>query len=171
MKVDPWITGAAVIGLILLAPKAKAALDPSPYGRWGRKWGISARLLRKIAKVESNCNPEAIRTTGGDGRRGGAYGLMQMTLATAQGIAERMPVDASTRANLARFVSDPVGALLTPDINVMFGAYYLADLKKRLGSEIMAVGAYNRGAAGIRQYIAAGNSANDLPYTQKVYAA
>ena len=167
----PWLTGAAILVLVLLAPKAKAALDPSPYGRWGRKWNIRPRLLRKVAKVESNCNPRATRTVGGDGRRGGAFGLMQVTLATAQDVAERMPVDAATRANLARFMSDPVGSLLDPDVNIMFGAFYLSQLKRQLGSEILAVGAYNRGAKGIREYARGGRDPRTLPYTRKVYAA
>lgn len=169
MKFVPWIAGGALF--VLIAPKAFASIDRSPYGRWGRKFVVSPRLLRKVAKVESNCRPDAVRMTGGDGARGGAYGLMQVTLATAYDLAERMPVDSDTQPGLTRFVSDPTGALLDPDVNVMFGSYYLAQLKKQLGDESYAVAAYNRGAGGVRRMLADGRDPRQLAYTQKVYAA
>lgn len=43
-------------------------------------WGLA------FAEVESNFIPDAVNKTGGDGRRGGSYGLFQMSYRTAQGL-------------------------------------------------------------------------------------
>lgn len=48
--------------------------------------GLPPELGAAIVRQESNWDPDATVLTGGDGRRGGAYGLCQMTLKTAGGL-------------------------------------------------------------------------------------
>lgn len=47
------------------------------------KEGLPPELGAAIARQESNWDPDATVLHGGDGKRGGAYGLCQMTLKTA----------------------------------------------------------------------------------------
>lgn len=46
--------------------------------------GLPAALGLAIARIESNFNPVAVNLAAGDKKRGGAYGLCQITYKTAQ---------------------------------------------------------------------------------------
>lgn len=46
--------------------------------------GIPAEWLFGMARIESNWNPDAVNNAGPDGARGGAWGLLQITLKTAR---------------------------------------------------------------------------------------
>lgn len=48
--------------------------------------GLPPELGAAIAKQESNWDAAAVTMTGGDGARGGSYGLCQMSLKTAEGL-------------------------------------------------------------------------------------
>jgi soluble lytic murein transglycosylase-like protein len=86
------IVAAAAVVVLLMPKKASA---PAIVGedawlplvrRIAQEVGVSEALLAATVKRESNWNPGAVNDTGGDARRGGAYGLAQMTLRTAQGL-------------------------------------------------------------------------------------
>jgi soluble lytic murein transglycosylase len=64
----------------------------------------------------------------------GAVGLMQLTPATAKGIAQ---YTGGSRFRL----SD----LTNPDINIRYGAWYLGHLMNKYGNERLALAAYNAG--------------------------
>lgn len=90
-----------------------------------------------MIEAESKFNADAHSSAG-------AVGLMQITPATAQGIAEY------THGTTFR-LSD----LSNPDINVRYGAWYLHRLLVKYGDERLALAAYNAGQANVDRWQAA----------------
>jgi soluble lytic murein transglycosylase-like protein len=83
-----------------------------------------------IIAQESGGDPNATNLTGGDALRGGSYGLMQMSLATAKGYG---------------YTGTGTG-LLDPRTNVDLGVRYLADCFAQAGGDLNgAAQAYNSG--------------------------
>lgn len=87
-----------------------------------------------MIETESKFNPDARSSAG-------AVGLMQLTPATARGIAEYTH---GTKFQL----SD----LTNPDINVRYGAWYLEHLVQKYGDEKLALAAYNAGEANVDRW-------------------
>jgi soluble lytic murein transglycosylase len=102
-----------------------------------RQEQIDPALLAAVIETESKFNPDARSSAG-------AVGLMQLTPATAKGIAEYTH---GTRFRL----SD----LTNPDINVRYGAWYLHRLLAKYGDERLALAAYNAGEANVDRWQAA----------------
>jgi soluble lytic murein transglycosylase len=98
---------------------------------------LDPALLAAVIETESKFDPNARSSAG-------AVGLMQLTPATAQGIA--------TRTHGTKFqLSD----LVNPDINVRYGTYYLRLLLDRYDdNERLALAAYNAGEAQVDSWIA-----------------
>ena len=91
-------------------------------------YDLDPALLAAVIEAESKFNPDAHSSAG-------AVGLMQLTPATAKGIA------LYTGGHHFR-LSD----LTNPEINVRYGAWYLRHLLDRYGqSERLALAAYNAG--------------------------
>jgi soluble lytic murein transglycosylase len=88
---------------------------------------VDAALLAAVIESESKFNPDAHSGAG-------AVGLMQLTPATAKGIAQ---YTGGSRFRL----SD----LTNPDINIRYGAWYLGHLLDKYGDERLALAAYNAG--------------------------
>ena len=88
---------------------------------------LDAALLAAVIESESKFDPNAHSSAG-------AVGLMQLTPATAEGIAEY------TGGNNFR-LSD----LTNPELNVRYGAWYLRHLLDRYHDEQLALAAYNAG--------------------------
>lgn len=167
---DAWL-GAALLAALLFVAVPSVAKAGDRYERWGRRFGVRPDLLRRIARHESGMNPLATRNVGGDASRGGAWGLMQVTAATAAGLVDKFPPDRALSPYLDRYDREGPSALLDPDVNLMFGAFYLARLLSQFnGDEILAVAAYNRGAGGVRALLAQGVDPAELQYVQRVYA-
>jgi soluble lytic murein transglycosylase len=85
-----------------------------------------------------------------DGRTSsaGALGLMQLTPATAQYIAQKS-------GGTAFRVTD----LGTPQVNISYGAYYLKYLMRRYGGDVpLVLAAYNAGEGNVDKWIAAAKS-------------
>lgn len=75
----------------------------------------------------------------------GARGLMQITPATAQAIAQRTGGTAFTQADLA-----------TPQVNISYGTWYLRHLLDLYGGdEVAALAAYNGGIGNVNKWRAA----------------
>ena len=87
-----------------------------------------------MIETESKFNPNARSSAG-------AVGLMQLTPATAKGIAE---YTGGSRFRL----SD----LTDPDINVRYGAWYLRHLLDKYKDERLALAAYNAGEANVDRW-------------------
>jgi Soluble lytic murein transglycosylase and related regulatory proteins (some contain LysM/invasin domains) len=73
----------------------------------------------------------------------GALGLMQIMPETGRWIAEQLGENEFMTADLT-----------DPDINIRFGTWYLASLKKEFsGNEVLILAAYNGGRGNVRQWI------------------
>ena len=98
---------------------------------------LDPALLAAVIDTESKFNADARSSAG-------AVGLMQLTPATAEGIAQY--------THGSKFqLSD----LDNPDINVRYGTYYLRLLLNKYGNERLALAAYNAGEANVDRWQAA----------------
>lgn len=110
--------------------------------------GIPPAMVAAIMQQESGGNPNAENLTGGDAARGGSYGLMQVSLLTAQGYG---------------YTGDGQG-LLDPDTNLEYATAYLGDLYRQYGGDVNdTVAAYN---AGSPRHV---NGDPSEPYTNEGY--
>ncbi len=89
------------------------------------KFGISSRLIKAVAKTESNFNSEAVS-------HAGAIGVMQLMPGTASSLG----------------VSDPYDARQ----NIMGGAKYLKANLDKFGDVTLALAAYNAGPGSVEKY-------------------
>jgi soluble lytic murein transglycosylase len=99
--------------------------------------GLSPALLAAVIYQESKFNPSAESGSG-------AIGLMQLTPATAHGIAIR------THGSTFRTAD-----LYDPEINIRYGAWYLHDLFAKYHSEKLVLAAYNAGQGNVDKWRAA----------------
>lgn len=100
---------------------------------------LDPALLAAVIESESKFDPDARSSAG-------AVGLMQLTPATAKGIAEYT-------GGTAFRLSD----LTDPEINVRYGSWYLRRLlDKYRGNERLALAAYNAGEQNVDAWRAAG---------------
>ena len=102
--------------------------------------GLDPALLAAVIYQESKFDA-------GAESRSGAIGLMQLTPATAHGIA--------VRTGGARFRT---ADLLNPEINIRYGAWYLANLFHKYGNERLVLAAYNAGQGNVDRWRAEGKS-------------
>ena len=98
---------------------------------------LDPALLAAVIEAESKFNPNARSDAG-------AIGLMQLTPATAKGIAQ---YTGGSRFRL----SD----LTNPDINMRYGAWYLGHLMEKYHDERLALAAYNAGQDNVDRWQAA----------------
>jgi len=92
----------------------------------GQRYNISPKLLKAVAKVESNFRPDVTSTAG-------AMGIMQLMPGTARGLGVTDAFD--------------------PEQNIMGGAKYLRQMLDRFGGDIrLALGAYNAGPGAVAKH-------------------
>lgn len=185
--------GGILLGLGLLAalvflpgtaeakrmPTKKGPRDEPGIRRAADKWapvfGIPSDWIVAISKIETGFYPGAVNLTGGDLKRGGAWGPMQVTLETAKGIAARLRARAGAEPIIAEGIGRWRGTgaeLGDPDLGVMFGAELLGYLAKQFGQRFDLVSAaYNRGAGAVRKMIAEGKLPGAIAYAQKALEA
>jgi soluble lytic murein transglycosylase len=99
---------------------------------------IDPALLAAVIYEESRFHPSARSSSG-------AIGLMQVTPATAAGIALRT-------GGTSFHTSD----LTNPAINISYGAWYLQDLLGKYHSERLALAAYNAGQGNVDRWLSSG---------------
>lgn len=105
------------------------------------QYNVPAALIKAIIWRESDFNPRATASASGDLARGGAYGLMQMTLLTARGLGYTGPIGDP----------DALSGLFSPTANIDLGTRYLAQLLQATGGQIdAAISAYNAGLSSER---------------------
>lgn len=110
--------------------------------------GIEPTLILAVIKQESNGNPKAQGPTGD-------FGLMQITQ------------PALTDYNNANHTSLFINDLLTPEINIKVGSWYLSNLFRNTGNWKMAVRAYNVGLGNIKTKLNAGVSYADSVFNHE----
>ena len=99
---------------------------------------LDPALLAAVIYQESKFRPSAKSSSG-------AIGLMQLTPSTAKGIA--------IRTGGHRFVTSD---LYNPEINIRYGAWYLANLFEKYHSEKLVLAAYNAGQGNVDRWRAEG---------------
>jgi soluble lytic murein transglycosylase len=103
-----------------------------------RNYDLDPALLAAVIYQESKFRPAAKSTSG-------AIGLMQLTPATAKGIA--------IRTGGRRFRTSD---LYDPEINIRYGSWYLRHLLDKYRDERLALAAYNAGQRNVDEWEAAG---------------
>jgi soluble lytic murein transglycosylase-like protein len=179
-----WIGGlAAAAGLALGPGGGLATLTSGPVQqaailvqaqKWGEIFGIPASWIMAIAKIESGWRPGAKNLTSpGDVKRGGAWGAMQVTLTTAQALAQKLRANANAEVRAAAQAwAGTGGELLSVGLGVLFGTALLAQLNAQFPGDFgLVAAAYNRGAGGVRKMLAAGKDPRLVAYAQKAETA
>jgi soluble lytic murein transglycosylase len=146
------VVGALLVALVGCAAAAVVVITEPPwferiryplrYSEYvrvhARQNGIDPALLAAVIYQESKFDA-------GAESRSGAIGLMQLTPATAHGIA--------IRTGGSRFHT---ADLLDPEINIRYGAWYLANLFHKYGNERLVLAAYNAGQGNVDRWRAQG---------------
>lgn len=102
--------GAAIVNVLLTREEIITKIREAAIER-----NFSSQIqdgLIAIAIVESDLNPSATKLTGGDGGRGGAWGLFQLTLTTARDLG----------------FSGPGSELLEAEINIFWAMCLAAEI-------------------------------------------
>lgn len=98
--------------------------------------GISPAWINAVMRQESLFNAEAVSSAN-------AYGLMQLLLPTARGVAKRWKLPAPTQESL-----------FEPVTNLQLGAAYLSELRDKSGGNLLlALGAYNAGPNAVARWL------------------
>lgn len=140
--------------------------------RAAQNFGVSPLILWSIATVESGRNPKAVNKSPRAMVRGGAWGLFQMTLATARDLFTRFGTLLRQFPAAAKW-NDTGESLLDPELNTLLGAFYLGRLSLEFhGAFVPTVAAYQQGPGPVRAVLAkGGNPATDLPAKGREYIA
>lgn len=140
--------------------------------------GVPVAWVLAIGKIESGHRPSCANLTGRDLLRGGAWGFMQQTYATALGNirALKTSTDEAVQSTLRAYWHGVPSDLQNPDLNVMVAVYHLSVLSRRYsGNFDYVAGAYNQGTGNMDKAIAAGGISSMTPhgqlYVQKAIAA
>lgn len=161
------LTLAAVPTFVWAAPKgrmgkAKKKMPKTTLAlaeRWSAVFQVPASWLMSIADIESDFDIEMSDDRERAMKRGGAWGLMGLTLHTAASEVERIKKDPAYRGNplVRRALSYWNGtgqSLWNPDLNMMLGAYYLGRMRRVFGNEFKTTAAaYHQGPGTVRQLI------------------
>jgi soluble lytic murein transglycosylase len=118
-----------------------------------RQHGLDPALMAAVIYQESKFQRDAKSSSG-------AIGLMQLTPATAHGIAVRTGGDAFRTEDL-----------YDAEINIRYGAWYLHNLFAKYHSERLVLAAYNAGQGNVDRWRASGQSiqfAETRAYVQRV---
>ena len=129
---------ALVVVLWLQPPWWERVRYPLRYSEFvrvhARENHLDPALLAAVIYQESKFNANAQSSSG-------AIGLMQLTPATAHGIAIRT-------GGSAFHTSD----LYDPEINIRYGAWYLGNLWHKYGDESLVLAAYNAGQGNVDRW-------------------
>lgn len=134
---------AALLTVFLRSPQVGRLLYPFPYREAIEKhataYGVDPLLVVAVIRVESKFDPDAVS-------RRGALGLMQLMPATADWIAQQLGITSLTKE-----------MILTPEINIRMGAWYLANLAAEFdNNQELILAAYNAGRGQVAAWLAEG---------------
>ncbi len=137
------VLGAVIAGAFLVVdltspPWYERIRYPLRYSEFVRvhaqRHSLDPALLAAVIYQESKFHAGAKSSSG-------AIGLMQLTPATARGIAIR------THGNAFRTKD-----LYDPEINIRYGSWYLDNLFRKYGSEQLVLAAYNAGQGNVDRW-------------------
>ena len=134
-------------------------LYPLKYGdlveKYSNENNLDKMLVYAIIKAESNFNPEITSHSG-------AMGLMQIMEETGQEIAEELDVEYEEKEDLYK-----------PEVNIMIGTKYFANLLKTYKNNMnLALAAYNAGIGNVNEWIkegiikADGSDVENIPFKE-----
>jgi soluble lytic murein transglycosylase len=133
---------AALVVVVTEPPWFERIRYPLRYSEYvrvhARENGLDPALLAAVIYQESKFDA-------GAESRSGAIGLMQLTPATAHGIA--------LRTGGSKFQTSD---LLDPEINIRYGAWYLGNLFHKYRNERLVLAAYNAGQGNVDRWRAEG---------------
>lgn len=138
-------TGYHVLRFWGVKSKAPPEVVDSAIDRAADRYGISRRLLRAVAHVESRKDPEAVSPKG------------------ATGVLQVMPY-LSEHCGL----SHP-GKLKDPSFNALCGAKILAENLKMFGDEKLALAGFNWGSGNVQNWIKKGRPPGGMPMETQRY--
>lgn len=141
---------ALLAALVLGTPRAEAFC----FEAAGERYGVSAALLRAIARVESSLNPAAINDSHVASTGSVDLGLMQINSA-------HLPRLATWGITREKLLADAC-------LNVMVGAWLLVQHMERNGHDWNGIGSYNAGCTRLK-----GQACTDArnSYAWKVFRA
>lgn len=134
----------ALIGFILFwcigqTPAFQKLIYPYPYRmiieKYAYSYGIDPLLVVSVMREESKFLPRSESHKG-------ATGLMQLMPNTAQEIAKGLGDRDYNEQDL-----------VNPEINIQYGTWYLASLKKEFNNTILLLAAYNGGRGHVKEWI------------------
>jgi soluble lytic murein transglycosylase len=112
---------------------------PYPYRmiieKYAYSYGIDPLLVVSVMREESKFLPRSESHKG-------AIGLMQLMPSTAQAIAKGLGDKDYNEQDL-----------VNPEINIKYGTWYLASLKKEFNNTILLLAAYNGGRGHVKEWI------------------
>jgi len=129
--------------------------------KWGELWGVPNSIVLPIMKIESDFRPGLSNRSERAELRGGAWGLMQVTGATGRDIIDKLAnsIKPEVQRTLKLWTGRPAD-LLQPELNVMLGTWYLAQLWREFKTLPLVAAAYHQGPGKVRELQAAGK---DVP--------
>lgn len=144
--------GGAALYVIKTSPpwyeRIRYPLHYSQYVRaHAREHNLDPALVAAVIYQESKFNSDAKSSSG-------AIGLMQLTPSTARGIA--------IRTHGSKFETSD---LYDAEINIRYGAWYLADLFQKYRNERLVLAAYNAGQGNVDRWRSA-HEAIQFPETR-----
>jgi soluble lytic murein transglycosylase-like protein len=171
-----FLTALSWLSLTSLPKKAKASMAHEPdledaknaAFKYSKVFNVPSRIIMTILAVESRFNANAVNRSERAMKRGGAWGIGQMSLQTAKDLTNRFPMIASV--HWKKF--DGTGeSLLDVSTNVSLVAFYLSMAWRRYkGNELATLLSYHQGVGTIDKLIADKRNWNDkLPPFGKEY--
>jgi soluble lytic murein transglycosylase-like protein len=153
------------------APRGKAVRGGKRYPRstlaWAERWSpimsVPVSWIMAIAEIESGYDLEMTDERPRAEKRGGAWGLMGLTLDTAKDLVRRLGEreprlmkDPETRKALRAW--DGTGkSLHDGNLSVMLGSYYLGLARREFGDDFrLAAAVYHQGPRTVRTLLARG---------------
>jgi soluble lytic murein transglycosylase len=145
--------------LILNSDKLIKKFYPFPHRELvvanSQRFQVDPYLILAVMKTESKFRDEAVSPKG-------ARGLMQIMPETGQWIAEQLKME--------DFHPD---RLFEPEINIMFGTWYLSYLSREFNHNLtVALSAYNAGPGKTKEWLTGGiwdgtiNNVEDVPFAE-----
>ncbi len=100
------------------------------------EFGVDESLVYAIIHTESGFDTEARSSVG-------ALGLMQIMPETFEWLQTRLPPEQVMNAD----------SLVTPEVNIRYGVYYISRLKSLFGSDTLVVAAYHAGQGSVLKWL------------------